>query len=202
MAELGVAARVLDLGLLRKRVADARPEVLFGRLGDDLRVDEDVARARRVVVVRERATVVVDHGDGGRGGAVGADRGEREHRLVRQVGRDLAGVDGLAPAHGEDDVGLLHGGLGEQAVGVGLGAFGAVDEAAEDLNPGTLERGADERLGGAQGALAADEDDLVHVLGRADGGDFPIGIGADGVVAHFDRGGHAASSSMDVRLAV
>ena len=79
------ACGVLDLGLLGQGIAHAGPEVLRRSLGDDLGVDEDVRGAVGVRIALERAVVIVDNGNGGRGGAVGTDRRDREDDLLSSM---------------------------------------------------------------------------------------------------------------------
>ena len=130
------ARGVLDLGLLRQGIAHAGPEVLCRCLGDDLGVDEDVRGAVGVRIALERAVVVVDNGNGGRGGAVGADRRHGKDDLLELDGRRLDGIERLAAAASNEHVGFLAGGGVYDLGDIGTRTVGTVDARLQDLDIG------------------------------------------------------------------
>ena len=160
-------------------VAHACPQVDIGGIGDDLGVDENMVGGNFGEGVFPQAAVgVIDDAEAGAGGAGGGDGGEGEEGAVRLLCQHLACVDGLTAAHGENHVGI--GNLRQQHGDVLAGGLAAVPEGANDLYARLLS-GGDDLVGcGSQGALTADDGGLFAV-GRANGGNIVIGIGADGI---------------------
>ena len=106
-------------------------------LGDDLGVDEDVRRSVGVRIALERAIVVVHDGNGGRSGAVGANRRHRKDDLLELDGCGLHGVERLAAAASNEHVGFLAGGGVYDLGDIGARTVGAVDARLQNLDVGT-----------------------------------------------------------------
>ncbi len=139
------ARGVLDFGLLGQGVAHAGPEVLRRSLGDDLGIDEDVRRSVGVRIALERSIVVVDDGNGGRGGTVRANRRHRKDNLLELDCRCLDGVECLAAATGDKHVCLLASGGVHDLGDIGARTVGAVDARLQNLDVGTFKRRLDAR---------------------------------------------------------
>ena len=167
------------LVVLGHGVTHAGPQVAHRGIGNDLRVDENVVgRDLGEGVLPQAAVRMIDNAKAGAGGAGGGDGGEGEEGAVRFVGENLAGIDGLAAADGEDHVCLRH--LGPEHVHVLPGGFAAIPKGADDLDAGALHRLADLILGGGQGVLAAD-DGGPFAVGRADVHNVLVGVRAYGI---------------------
>ena len=134
MLQVAGARGVLDFGLLGQGIAHAGPEVLRRSLGDDLGIDEDVRRSVGVRIALERAIVIVDNGNGGRGRAVGADRRHRKDDLLELDGRCLDGVECLAAATGDKHVCPLASGGFHDLGDIGARAVGTVDACLKNLD--------------------------------------------------------------------
>ena len=143
MLQVAGARGVLDLGLLGQGITHAGPEVLRRSLGDDLGVDKDMRRSVRVRIALERAVVVVDNGNGGRGGAVGTDRRDGEDDLLELNGSGLHGVERLAAAACDEHVGFLAD-RGVYDLGdICARTVGAVDARLQNLDVSTCQRSFD-----------------------------------------------------------
>ena len=181
---VGVGGNVVAGGdgaliVLGHSVPHTGPQVAHRGVGDDLRVDEDVVGGDLGEGVFPQAAVrMVDDAQAGAGGTGGGDGGEGEEGPVGLVGQDLAGVDGLAAAHGEDHVGVRH--LRPEHIHVFAGGLAAVPEGAGDLDAGAFHRLADLVLRSGQGLLAADDGGLF-AIGRADIDNILIGVRAYGI---------------------
>ena len=185
--QISGARGVLDLGLLRQGIAYAGPEVLCRCLGDDLGVDEDVRGAVGVRIALERAVVVVDNGNGGRGGAVRANRRHGKDDLLELDGRRLDGVECLAATTGYEYVCLLAGGGVYDLGDIGACAVGAVDARLQNLDAGACQRGFDTGKCCSQCSLATDDCDLGRTVFGQRAGQLVEAVLADGIVAHSDR---------------
>ena len=190
------ARGVFDLGLLRQGIAHTGPEVLRRCFGDDLGVNEDVRGAVGIRITLERAVVVVHDGNGGRGGAVGADRRDGEDDLLELDGRGLDGVERFAASACDKHVSLLAGRGVHELGNVGARAVGAVDARLQNFDIGALKCRLDTRQRRGQGALAANDGNLRRsVLGQR-GGQLGKAVLANGVVAH-SNGAHSNLLSLD-----
>ena len=190
------ARGVLDLGLLGQGIAYTGPEVLCWRLGDDLGVDEDVRGAVGVRIALERAVVVVDNGNGGRGGAVGADRRHGKDDLLELDGRRLDGIERLAAAASNEHVGFLAGGGVYDLGDIGTRTVGTVDARLQDLDIGTFKCRLDSRQRRSQGSLAANDGDFLRAVLRQCSWQLGKAILANGVVAHSNCA-HSSLLSFD-----
>ena len=190
------ARGVLDLGLLREGIAHTSPEVLCRSLGDDLGVDEDVRRSVGVRIALERTVVVVHDGNGGRGGAVGADRRDGEDDLLELDGCGLHGVERLAAAAGDENVSFLAGRGVHDLGDIGTRTVGAIDARLKNLDIGTFKRCLDARQRRGQGSFAANDGDLGRSVLCQCGGQLGKAILANGVVAHSNRA-HSNLLSLD-----
>ncbi len=190
--EVGSAGGIFDFGLLGERVADACPKVLGRRLGDDGGIDKDMRRRVGVRVALEGVVVVVDDGDCRGARAVGADGRHGEHGLVELLGGRLDGVDRLAAADGERDVGGAKRVIAHESVDRGLRGVGAVDDLIENLDARVGQGLADLRGSRGERPCTADQDDRLRVVGREDVRDRFKAILSDCVAAHLD-GSHGSS---------
>ena len=144
----------------------------------------------------ERAVVVVDNGNGGRGRAVGTDRRHRKDDLLEFDGRRLDGIERLAAAARDKYVGLLAGGGVHNLGDIGARAVGAVDTRLQNLDVGSRQRGFDSGKRRGQRSFATDDCDLGRsVLGQR-AGQLVKAILADGIVAHSNRA-HSSLLSLD-----
>ena len=181
------ARGVLDFGLLGQGIAHAGPEVLRRSLGDDLGIDEDVRGAVGVRIALERAVVVVDNGNGGRGRAVGADRRHGKDDLLELDGRRLDGIECLTAATGNEHVGFLAG-RGVYDLGdIGARTVGTVDARLQNLDVGTCQRSFDTGKCCGKCSLTTDDGDLGRSVFGQRAGQLVKAILADGVVAHSNR---------------
>ena len=142
-------------------IADAGPEELERRVGNDGHIDEGMDRRLVEIVVAGKGFIGFVHdSQGRRRSTVGSQRRESEQGLASPISDDFTGVDGTAAADGEDQVSILDGLFTEQAVDVFIRRIVAVPEYAEDFQV-RLGDGIEQRLFGlGQGRLAADDDNF------------------------------------------
>lgn len=123
-----------------------------------------------VRIALERAVVVVDNGNGGRGRAVGADRRYRKDDLLEFDGRRLDGVERLAAAACDKHVSFLACGGVYDLGDIGTRTVGAIDARLRNLDVGTCQRSFDTWKCCGQCPLATDDRDLGRsVLGQRAG---------------------------------
>ena len=149
-----------------------------------------------VRITLERAVVVVDNGNGGRGRAVGADRRYRKDDLLELDGRRLDGVERFAAAACDEHIGLSAGGGVNKLGDIGTRAVGAVDACLQNLDVGVLQCRFDTGKRRGQCSFTTDNRDLGRsVLGQR-AGQLVKAILADGVVTHSNRA-HSSLLSLD-----
>ena len=144
-------------------------------------------RSVRVRIALERAVVVVDNGNGGRGGAVGTDRRDGEDDLLELNGSGLHGVERLAAAACDEHVGFLAG-RGVYDLGdICARTVGAVDARLQNLDVGTCQRSFDTGKCCGQCSFTTNDGDLgCSVLGQR-AVQLVKAVFANGIVAHSDR---------------
>ena len=149
-----------------------------------------------VRIALERAIVIVDNGNGGRGGAVGTDRRYRKDDLLELDGRRLDGIERLAAAAGDKNISLLAGRGVHDFGDIGTRTVGAIDARLQNLDIGTFKCRLDARQRCDQGSLAANDGDLGRSVLCQCGGQLGKTILANGVVAHSNRA-HSNLLSLD-----
>ena len=152
-----------------------------------------MGRIAGVRIAVERTVIVVDDGDGRGGRTVGADGGHREHDLVELDRRGFDGVDSLATAACDQDIGLLAGGHLRDRGDVGTGAVRAIDMLDKDLDVGPLKSILDTGRRRSKGALTADQGDLLGTELRQRGGELVEAVLANRIITHSD-GAHTEPS--------
>ena len=168
---IGMGGHIVPAGngaliVLGHSVAHTGPEIAHWGIGDDLRVDEDMVGGNfREGVFPQAAIGMIHNAKAGAGSAGGGDGGEGEERAVRFVGQHLAGVNGLAAAHGEDHIGVRH--LRPEHFHILTRRLAAVPECPDDLDTGALHGFANFILRRGQCVLAAN-DGRCFAVGRAD----------------------------------
>ena len=160
-------------------VANAGPEELKRRIGDDGHVDEGMDRRLiEVIIAGKRFIRFVHDSQGRRRRTVGSQGREGKERFVGTVGDDFARIDGPAAADAEDEVRILNGFFAEQAVDMFVRRIIAVPEGVQDLQV-RFGNSVEERLFClGKGCLAADDDDLFAEVLR-NFTDSVVGVRAD-----------------------